>query len=426
MLGFATPAALLALGFLAVPIALHLWSRRTGRPQRIGSIAFFAAAPPPATRHPRLDDLWLLVLRCAVIAVLVAALAGPSWRADGRARGATWALVDSASAAEPSNDQLLDSLRATGAEVRVLGAGHIWSQLREADFQAPPGTRLTVVAPNRGAEGSRPTLRAEVEWLVPPLPKGEGVGGEDARRTATVGSMGTVRTVLIYSDAGRRDDARYVSAALRAAGEVTGQPAVITQRDVTAMLSDADWIVWLAAQSVPSALIERTRRGGVLLTDALAAEPQDEAGRVRLAAASDPDAPPPLMRRRAAPEPARAYAPLWTDDAGHPVLTVQREGAGLWLRFHARFHPSWGDLVLHPAFPEAIAGLWASDRVRAPGAGAAERPVAVSQLLPARDASARGQPAPARTDLYHMFWLAGLVLFLLERLLARRARAESV
>ena len=86
MLGFATPAALFALGFLAVPIALHLWSRRTGRPQRIGSIAFFAAAPPPATRHPRLDDLWLLVLRCALIAALVAALAGPSWRAEiGRA-----------------------------------------------------------------------------------------------------------------------------------------------------------------------------------------------------------------------------------------------------------------------------------------------------------------------------------------------------
>ena len=421
MLSFAAPTAFFALGFLAVPVVLHLWSRRTGRPQRIGSIAFFAAAPPPATRHPRLDDLWLLVLRCAVIAALVAALAGPSWRTDGRARGATWALVDSASAADPRNEQLLDSLRVTGAEVRVLGAGHIWSQLREADFQAPSGTRLTVVAPNRGAEGSRPTLRAEVEWLIPPLPKGAESGGEDVRAGGVA-----PRTVAIYSDASRREDARYVSAALRAAAQVTGQAAVVTQRDVTAVLSDAEWIVWLAAQPVPAALLERTRRGGVLLTDALAAEPQDAAGRLRLAAASDPDAPPPLMRRRAAPpaEPGHDGAPLWTDEAGHPVLTVRREGAGVWLQFHARFHPSWGDLVLHPAFPEAIAALWAGERVRAPGAG--DQLVAVSQLLPARDAATRGQPAPARANLYHVFWLAGIVLFLLERLLARRARAEPM
>ena len=231
-----------------------------------------------------------------------------------------------------------------------------------------------------------------------------------------------VRSVLVYSDATRREDARYVSAALRAAAAATGQPAVVAQRDVAATLSDAEWIVWLAAQPVPGPLLEGTRRGSVLLTDALAAEPQEATGRVRLAAASDPDAPPPLMRRRAAPDPARDDAPLWTDEAGHAVLTVRREGAGVWLRFHARFHPSWGDLVLHPAFPEAIAALWASDRVRAPQA--AERPVSVSQLLPARDATARGRPAPARTDLYHLFWLAGLVLFLLERVLARRARAE--
>ena len=417
MLSFATPAAFFALGLLAVPIALHLWSRRTGRPQRIGNVAFFAAAPPPATRHPRLDDLWLLVLRCAVIAALVAALAGPSWRATGRARGATWALVDSALAADPRNEKLLDSLRAVGADVQLLGDGAIWSLLREADFEAPRGTRMVVVAPNHGAEGDRPTLRAEVEWLVPPLPKGEGAGGEDvgARRVAP-------RTVLLYSDATRREDARYVSAALRAAAAATGQPAVVTQRDVTAMLSDAEWIVWLAAQPVPAALLERTRRGGVLLTDALAAEPQDAAGRVRLAAASDPDAPPPLMRRRSLLEPDGDAAPLWVDDAGHPLLTQQREGAGVRLTFHARFHPSWGDLVLHPAFPEAIAALWAGDRVRAPEAAA--QPVALSQLVPAHDSTARGPTAPARADLYYAFWFAGLLLFGLERLLARRARAE--
>ena len=414
MLAFATPAALIALGFLAVPIVLHLWSRRTGRPQRVGSIAFFAAAPPPATRHPRIDDLWLLLLRCAVLAALALALAGPYWGAAGRTSGATWALVDSASAADPRNERLLDSLRSAGAELHMLGTGPIWSLLREADYEAPVGTRFVVVAANRGAEGERPVLRAEVEWLVAASNDVE----ERRRGDGVKESRNNARTVLIYSDASRREDARYVTAALRAAADATRQPGVITQRDVAAPVGDADWFVWLAAQPVPDAVLERVRAGAVLLSDAADAEPLDASGRVRLAAASDPDAAGPLMRRRAAA--TGNAAPVWTDDAGRPVLALQREGAGLWLRLLARFHPSWGDLVLHPAFPEAVAALWAGDSVRAPGR--AGQAVAVAQLLPGRDSTARGPASAARVDLYHTFWFAGLLLFLLERFLARRAR----
>ncbi len=412
MLAFATPAALFALGFLAVPIILHLWSRRTGRPQRVGNIAFFAAAPPPATRHPRIDDFWLLLLRCAVLTALVVALAGPYWGSSGRTSNATWVLADSASAADPRNEQLLDSLRSAGAELHMLGTGSIWSLLREADYVAPAGTRFVVVAPNRGAEGERPTLRAQTEWLVP------AADPHPLAPSPLVRRGGTSRTVLVYSDASRREDARYVTTALRAAGEATRQPAVITQRDVAAPAGDADWFVWLAAQAVPDAVLERVRGGAILLSDAADAAPQNVAGRVRLAAASDPDAAGPLMRRRAAD--AGDAAPVWTDDAGRPVLALRREGAGLWLTFLARFHPSWGDLVLHPAFPEAVAALWAGDSVRT--TGSADQAVALAQLLPGRDSTARGPAAAARVDLYHAFWFAGLLLFLLERWLARRAR----
>jgi hypothetical protein len=67
-----------------------------------------------------------------------------------------------------------------------------------------------------------------------------------------------------------------------------------------------------------------------------------------------------------------------------------------------------------------MAALWAGDSVRAPGRD--HRAVAVSQLLPARDTTGRGMAATTRADLYHAFWLAGLLLFLFERWLARRAR----
>lgn len=180
MLAFAVPGALIALTALAVPIALHLWSRRTEQPLRVGSIALFAAAPPPATRRPRIEDFRLLLLRCGVLAALSLALAGPYWRSDSRVVGATWALVTPEVAADAASRPLLDSLRSSGAELHTLAAGPIWSLLREADYSAPPGTRFVVVAPNRGAIGERPTLRAPVSWIVPPLRMAErGTGGED-------------------------------------------------------------------------------------------------------------------------------------------------------------------------------------------------------------------------------------------------------
>lgn len=410
MLAFAAPGALIALAVLAVPIALHLWSRRTGRPLRIGSIALFAAAPPPATRSPRIEDLWLLLLRCAVLAALAFALAGPHWRTGGRPVGTTWALVAPGVAADSAARPLLDSLRSSGAELHTLGAGPIWSLLREADYSAPPGTRFVVVAPDRGAIGARPTLRSEVQWIVEAGRQGNDV---EERRTLP-------RHVLVYSDATRREDARYVTAALRAAAQASRQAAVLTQLDAGASLnSAADWIVWLAARPVPEPLLERVPRGATLLTDALADEPRDAAARLRLAAATDPDGAPVLRRRTAAA--AGSSAPVWTDDAGQPVLTLQREGAGRWLRFHARFHPSWSDLVLQPAFAEAMTALWAGDAVRAPDP-LAQR-VAGSQLLPGRDPTPTG--AATRRDLYHAFWLAGLLLFLVERLLARRSRTVT-
>lgn len=230
---------------------------------------------------------------------------------------------------------------------------------------------------------------------------------------------GTTRTVIVYSDAGRRDDARYVTAALRAAAQATGQPAIVTQRDAAAVAgTEADWVVWLAARPVPDALVDRARRGATLLTDAAGDEGHDVPGRLRLAAASDRSGAEPLLRRRTTVPPGAA--PIWSDDAGRPVLTLERTGQGVWLRFHARFHPSWSDLVLHPAFPEAMAALWAGDNARAPNViGDA---VSASQLVPARQTSRVASATAARVDLYHAFWLLGVVLFLLERLLARRSR----
>jgi hypothetical protein len=245
--------------------------------------------------------------------------------------------------------------------VRVLGQGPIWSLLREADYEAPAGTKFVIVAPNVGAAGDRPLLRAETQWLVQ---RSTGQARNEKR-------SGESRRVVVYSDAGHREDAKYVTAALRAAGEATGQPAVVTQRDVTTLGSESDWIVWLADAAVPDAILDQTRHGATLLT---------------------------------------------SGDSAAGAMT--REGLGRHIAFRGRFHPAANNFVLQPAFPESMTVLWAGPQPEP------VRPIARSQIVPART-TARAPAGPARRDLYHVFWLAAVALFLLERVLAQRARPTT-
>jgi hypothetical protein len=80
MLTFTTPSALLALLGLLVPLAIHLWNRRPGREVAVGSLRWLAAGANRRLRNLRLEQLGLLLLRAALLAVLAGAVAGPAWR----------------------------------------------------------------------------------------------------------------------------------------------------------------------------------------------------------------------------------------------------------------------------------------------------------------------------------------------------------
>ena len=72
-------AGLLALLALAVPLAIHLWNRRPGRTVQVGSVRWLAAAANRRLRNLRLEQVWLLLLRAAVVALLALAVAQPVW-----------------------------------------------------------------------------------------------------------------------------------------------------------------------------------------------------------------------------------------------------------------------------------------------------------------------------------------------------------
>lgn len=74
---FANPMYLWALLGLAVPVAIHLWSKDEGRTIKVGSITNLRESENAQTRTLQLNEWLLLLLRLLVIALLVVILAEP-------------------------------------------------------------------------------------------------------------------------------------------------------------------------------------------------------------------------------------------------------------------------------------------------------------------------------------------------------------
>ncbi|MFC7668379.1 BatA domain-containing protein [Hymenobacter humi] len=125
MLTLLNPSALLALLGLLVPVAIHLWNRRPGREVAVGSLRWLAAGANRRLRNLKPEQLWLLLLRTALLAVLAVGLAGPEWRQvlpGGRGQ----VLVSPELIGTPAFAALrptVDSLRRRGYALRWLAAG---------------------------------------------------------------------------------------------------------------------------------------------------------------------------------------------------------------------------------------------------------------------------------------------------------------
>jgi len=195
LLTFTNPSVLPLLGLL-VPLAIHLWNRRPGREVAVGSLRWLAAGANRRLRNLRLEQLWLLLLRAALLAALAGVLAGPAWR-QVRPAGRGQVLVSPALADGSSLAAVrptLDSLRRRGYQLRWLAAGlppltaaewlrdslgrpaatvlvdnQHWARLQQA-ADSFPGQPLYAVTPAalRGFGGAHPALPANLTWQTVP------------------------------------------------------------------------------------------------------------------------------------------------------------------------------------------------------------------------------------------------------------------
>lgn len=194
---FSAPLWLYALATLAIPLALHLWSRRPREVIRVGSLRHITDLAEARSWSARLTEPVLLALRLALLASVVLALAGPRI-SGGRVSGAVSQLVLVepellADSALIRADPLLDSLARSRATVRLLVRGlprlqldgvknepqratgngereTLWDLLVSADRLVARNGVMIVIARPRVANlgGRRPALHARVHWHAPP------------------------------------------------------------------------------------------------------------------------------------------------------------------------------------------------------------------------------------------------------------------
>ena len=198
MMQFLLPSALLAALAVALPIALHLWSRKPSKRVLFGALRW---VPPEAEQQAatvELNEPWLLVVRCLLLVLLALLLAKPVMDVftshDKMQKG--WVLVAPSLLQQPDAGllRMLEDLRQAGHEVRALQQGfkeldiaaksievnvkttdNYWQLAKEALMQLPTDAPLWVYADAAAMHysGARPALPARVSWQTLPVARKE-------------------------------------------------------------------------------------------------------------------------------------------------------------------------------------------------------------------------------------------------------------
>jgi len=379
--GLLFPAALAALAALAIPLGIHLARRSDSRTVLFAALRWLAPKSA-ALRRRRLEELWLLAVRLALLAVLALFLAHPVlWNVQER-RGVL--------AVAPGLNPAVAAREAGSRRAVWLAPGFpavtapapaptlvLSSLIRQLDADLPAGAPLELVVPASldPVDAERLVLSRPVVWRILPDPAAP-------PRTAAPEQP----ALVVRYSAGAAERVRWFRAAAIAWAEPGQEPAFAAEPAGSLPPVDGGVLVWLAPGPTPPALEEWVRRGGVA-----------------------------LLAQDATLTVAGEASPVWVDAQGAPLATGQALGRGRVLRFTRPLQPAAMPVLVEAGFPAALRRL-----VQPPPPPARVRAADFAPLPGGAAAASR----PLR-DLQPWFALLLALLFLLERFLATRARPAA-
>ncbi|EDP71402.1 hypothetical protein FBALC1_02922 [Flavobacteriales bacterium ALC-1] len=179
---FLNPAYLWASLGLAVPIAIHLWSKKEGKTIKVGSIQLLSEADSKQNSSIKLNELLLLLIRLLLIALVVLIMAEPQIKKNIQNTKLTY-LVEPSLLKNKTITDLLE-IKSTEASFRLLKKGfpefeldddisnsneivpHYWQLAQEMEVIHSDSIIVFSNGFLKGLKGKRPEINANVEWII--------------------------------------------------------------------------------------------------------------------------------------------------------------------------------------------------------------------------------------------------------------------
>lgn len=322
-MNFLQPAYLWALSALAVPLAIHLLSRKEGKVLRMGSLRHVRETPTRQFKSIRLNEYLLLILRMIILGLLAFLMAG--WYLENLKDHSKWLVMEPGLEFHSDLAEYCDSLYDAGFERRILIGGfpkeykYPQNEIPANDYAARleelaklPVDEIIVLATNRHVwfKGPLVSLPENVKWIVVDGSADEREidrvllsGGNIFSRTGSFdpgvtkystlrmdGKKGrprdTVNVVLVF-DPEFDADKTILNAVLTAVrNEAADVIEVSIVKAGTKVNPSADWLIWLSKtpppvtaanlvyveESVGPAILERAGPNAYRLTQRLNSE----------------------------------------------------------------------------------------------------------------------------------------------------------
>ncbi len=183
-MNFANPIWLYGLLGIAIPILIHLWSKKEGKTIKVGSIKFYPESETRQSRRLNPSEFLLLFIRSLLIAFLVLLIAQPILIGKKKKERPT-VLIESSLLGEDRMGSILDTLLTGDYSVRLLeeglpefdpesldaqkGVGSYWNMISEIEELA--SNEIIIFASNQASafKGRLPTISKKLKWYaIPP------------------------------------------------------------------------------------------------------------------------------------------------------------------------------------------------------------------------------------------------------------------
>ena len=446
------PIGLLALAGLIIPVIIHLWSVKTGKTLKIGSINLLGESANATSKSLKITDWLLFVLRCLLLIIIGLMLAQPTWQKKLTTKSNMgWVLIDQNQFAEvyPSHQKTIDSLLNLGFELHDFNLGFNQFVLKDSlqreqkstlsypslfkklNNSIPNSYAAYLFAPKRITDfsGDLPKINFQLNWIETKANDtlktwATNFLGKDyeAKSTPTLTNYMSkstqdlpTLTAMIYEPNG--SDSKYIKAALKSITDYTKRKIEI--RDFNADLP-AGLTFWLSEQVIPSNYLVKLKPNSKVISYVKGkASPINSSIQLSNSEFSSID-----LYQKVEGEKEKGEI-IWRDGFGEPLLIKQQKDQISLYYFYSKFSPQWSDLVWNENFVNALLPIVLGDQ-QATGFGFENNVNDLRMVGSNQNLVLNGEKSKAiitkveNLPMSKYLWIFALVILIIERILSFR------